>query len=1246
LKETNPLRKMRWLFVIATAASPVAWSTGAALATAFLCNPAVAQFAAPPVSNSDSADSLIDKARMAIALGKVGEAEQLLGQASKMNPTPQSLKALETVAKTVELAKQPVTPALVKNMLEQARSAMNAGNQALALQSFARAAVDYRQAPEVRGELMETRDLLGKQVPLAQIDQTVSNYLNQLAANAAPKPVAGPTPGLMAPPSLVATQNPNASTASFSDGSAARDQVASMAAQAKLALDKGDLATARNLINQANAMKVPESSFAANQIKPWQVALELERVEKLRGQSASPQPTQVVQASSFENPAAANDPSTNPVRIGVFNPSGDNTKVAQVQGEIPVPQLGGGEAPNLAGGNGEALYRQGLDALSANDRERAISLFKQAWKFERELDVTTRAQLKDKLMLMAANSQQQPTGDAEQVPAIENVTQEQRLLQQKMFREVTGEIAEAERGVQADPMGSIDRLQMLRQRVAQSQLDGAARKQYLAMVDRVIANVQGYVDDNRSAIDLSMRNRSIEEANAKDASDRVKLDGEIENMVNEFNDLMKKSQYAEAEIVAKKVGEIDPKSTIATVLYQNAKLARRIHEEQDMRNSKDESVADAWNSVYESSEPIDDRNPYQMPKQGWESLTRMRKKYSGDGEYQMTAGEKVIREKLGDPITISFDARPITQAMQTLSSMVGIPIMVDPRGLAVEGFTSDTPVTLDLGGNPISLKSALNLMLDPLHLTYVIKDEVLQITSQQSADRGVIRKVYSVKDLILPIPNFVVDYNSGLAGALKSAYVNQGQQLLVQTQARSGLQLANNAGSQTSLDPSLGVLGQMGPGGMPGGMPGGGMPGMPGVPGAFGPGMGMGGSAPPIMGAPQGNPFSSGGAGGGLGGVSRADFTELIQLIQNTIEGRWDEGTDTIEPFPAVLSMVVSAPQETHEAIAELLQALRRLQNLQVTIEVRFITLTDNFFERLGVDFDFNVDDNVPAIPPEDGGPSATIGLNQDGTPTADLDLRFRQNSYRATLPPFGNYDPASAAQFGFAILSDLELFFLLEAAQGDSRTNVMQAPKVTMFDGQVASVLDFASRPFVISLQPIVGDFAVAQQPIIVVLNDGTQLSVQSVVSPDKRFVRMTLVPMFTRIEDADRTFTFEGTTTTKSGSNVIGTDGKPTGNKDDEETTRTGSTVQLPTLGTTSVQTTVTVPDGGTILLGGIKRLREGRTERGVPFMNKIPYVSRLFKNVGIGRETSSLMMTVTPRIIIPEEEEERALGQSVAP
>ena len=61
---------------------------------------------------------------------------------------------------------------------------------------------------------------------------------------------------------------------------------------------------------------------------------------------------------------------------------------------------------------------------------------------------------------------------------------------------------------------------------------------------------------------------------------------------------------------------------------------------------------------------------------------------------------------------------------------------------------------------------------------------------------------------------------------------------------------------------------------------------------------------------------------------------------------------------------------------------------------------------------------------------------------------------------------------------------------------------------------------------------------------------------------------------------------------------------------------TVQLPSFSYVSVTTTVSVPDGGTVLLGGIKRLSEGRNEFGVPILDKIPYLNRLFQNVAMGR------------------------------
>jgi general secretion pathway protein D len=346
------------------------------------------------------------------------------------------------------------------------------------------------------------------------------------------------------------------------------------------------------------------------------------------------------------------------------------------------------------------------------------------------------------------------------------------------------------------------------------------------------------------------------------------------------------------------------------------------------------------------------------------------------------------------------------------------------------------------------------------------------------------------------------------------------------------------------------------------------------------------------------------------------------------------------------------------------------LQDLQVTIEVRFITLNDNFFERIGIDFDFDIDDNIdrpfqvfgrpdPAFDPfaapgtteaprdtsdRDHGPKVVVGRSGETTFSSDLDIPFRQGNFALAIPQFGGFDANAGATMGFAILSDLEAFFLINAAQGDRRSNVLQAPKVTLFNGQTATVQDLSLSPFVTSIIPVVGDFAAANQPVIVVLSEGTSLTVQAVVSADRRFVRLTVVPFFSSIGEVN-TFTFAGSDTTTTDTSSEGPDDATTGRTNRTTRTTSGTTVQLPTFSFVTVTTTVSVPDGGTILLGGIKRLSEGRNEFGVPLLNKLPYINRLFSNVGIGRETQSLMMMVTPRIIIQEEEEANLLGTSPA-
>src|SRR5262249_57320282 len=93
------------------------------------------------------------------------------------------------------------------------------------------------------------------------------------------------------------------------------------------------------------------------------------------------------------------------------------------------------------------------------------------------------------------------------------------------------------------------------------------------------------------------------------------------------------------------------------------------------------------------------------------------------------------------------------------------------------------------------------------------------------------------------------------------------------------------------------------------------------------------------------------------------------------------------------------------------------------------------------------------------------VGMTAPNTFSQNFDVPFNQGSFEVGVPTFGGFNPNAGVQVGFAILSDIEAFFFIQAAQGDQRNNLMFAPKVTLFNGQTASVSSFVSRPFVISL-------------------------------------------------------------------------------------------------------------------------------------------------------------------------------------
>jgi general secretion pathway protein D len=871
------------------------------------------------------------------------------------------------------------------------------------------------------------------------------------------------------------------------------------------------------------------------------------------------------------------------------------------------------------------VYDAALDAWRKADYARARALLQELTR--EDLDEGTRQKVEDLIARLpqdnAGKASVGPVGDAANLNA------------QRLKVEVGTKLGEARRLMETDPDKAIDLLNktldsIKASGVSESLSRGDTRRVEVALElakkDKVAFDAK--MKDKEQRVEIERKRLRILEA------DKAKKD-QIAQIMAKANEAAANGKFEEAEALAKRGSEIDPNDPSMVAMAHVMRLKRRFERDNTIRSEKEDNTVLAFQGVDASSyapRGVLDRDI--DPGKGFSELTRRRVTYDPSVERRKSAKELAVEAKLNELVSVNFDKRPLAECVNFLATYTGLNIVLDPGALAEAPATEQTPVTLSL--KDAKLKQVLKIILKSTGLTYSIDEGVLLLTSPQIRRTDLIVRYYYVGDLVMATRQTT----------------NAGQMTGSPAPAPTGL-----SANGTPLGPTF-----------------------------------------PAPGDPNVAAAAAFGMNGQVSTADRptVDFGPVIHLIKSTVApGSWlnQEGAGepaaaygmganyaggagdapdvaqigTITPFFLNISLIIRHTAEVHDEIVDLLRQLRRLQDLQVSIEVRFITVSDNFFEQIGVDFDFAIASDavgrkssfaanapgagnlfnggaqqqvgqngtvVPAyvINPQysnsTGPKGITAGLGSSGDPNyfarqsslGQLSIPFSQDSF-SQIAPF-NAVPGSGANFGIAFLSDLEVYLFMTALQGDTRSNLVQAPKVTTFNGANATINSANIINYVSQLIPIVGAGAVAFQPIPSQILDGVNLNVTPVVSADRRYVRMTLAPFFN----------------TFSGFDTISVPAAVGGGGLGGQATSVNGTIQLPRTTVNNVNTTVTVPDGGTVLLGGVKRLREERKEAGTPILSKTPLINRLFRNIGIGRETDSLMLMVTPRIIILEEEEER--------
>jgi len=790
------------------------------------------------------------------------------------------------------------------------------------------------------------------------------------------------------------------------------------------------------------------------------------------------------------------------------------------------------------------------------------------------------------------------------------------LVREKAQAEYDNSLSEAQRALDA---GNADRATSLASG-AQLSLDRAksyfSQSEYDAMSDKVSA-LRRRVSVRADEIRVS--EAKLRESDARTRSEAVQKDlraeklRRIDESIQRVRALQREQKYAEAVEVCNQILFLDAGNPTGLLLKEIIGDIMAYRKAEELSDKTDDRIRMLRLDARESTIPPASLIEYPTD---WPRLTMLR---TGAGGYFESAENRAAMAALdGRKIPVQFRNTPVADALAYIGKTAGVDIDADWRSLEQIGVERQTPVTLSLSDMPA--KDVLERVLRKVSrdryakADFAVNNGVVEVGSADAIRQQVVVQHYPITDLLLVAP----DYADVPDTDLTSIYAKG----LGRTAERSGI----------------------------------------------------------------GSPFSIKADATKSGGDRRERVRSLVSVLQQNIDPEsWrDNGGETGSVMELNGVLVITTTPRNHREITGLLSRLREIRQTQINVETRFLLVNQDFFEQIAFDVDvyFNANSSQvtaargldPNIRPSDffafptspfqrrtldtrqygvsadgtlstvtpslsgggGTPAGAVqtnfGLQQVTPPNNFSPIVAGQNSIGLvrTLVPTNNLFTTSlvsgAPALGIAgqYLDDIQVDFLIRATQADRRTVTLNAPRLTFTNGQIANVVVGSQRAYISDLEPVTSEGAVGFDPTPATISDGVTLLIEGVASADRRYVTLNVETGVSALQELANF-----PVTASAGGRVVTSTESPN---------TISSNVQLPLLNVSRVNTTVTVPDQGTILLGGQRLTTELDVETGVPVLSKIPIINRFFSNRIESRQDSTLMILLKPTVLIQSEEEER--------
>ena len=312
----------------------------------------------------------------------------------------------------------------------------------------------------------------------------------------------------------------------------------------------------------------------------------------------------------------------------------------------------------------------------------------------------------------------------------------ERVVAQKLEADVRQALRDAERLLRSDRAKALARLQ---QALAQVQDDLVLPRQRRESLEHMLKD--------RIRVTLSETDGTAPTATktlkkATGSGQRAQEDGRAADKTRESLSAIRKLQSdgktEAAQREASGLARQHPDEAAAAAAELTTRAADQIDKARRLQTDRERLLASGFRAIDKSATLP--KGDVDFPSD-WKDRTKGR-----TTTVPLTAKERSILQALNSTIAVNFRNSKLEDVIEYLQTYTGQAILLDREGMKDAEVSYETALTLNVKG--VTVRTVLRKILADLGLTYVIKDETIQVTSAQRArDMTIVRRYY-IGDLL------------------------------------------------------------------------------------------------------------------------------------------------------------------------------------------------------------------------------------------------------------------------------------------------------------------------------------------------------------------------------------------------------------------------------------------------------------------------------------------------------------------